>query len=320
MAKKKRQTIRWSKKRIRQVAELVGFLLLLTVSVISLVSSGELWNILGLPEQENPDPMPTGELQVYYLDVGQGDSALLRIPAGEETYTVLVDAGDNGKEEQLLQELSSLGVTTIDAAVWTHPHTDHIGGAAEVLRAIDVENVYMPPVPENMTPTSATYEAMLDAMLERGLRYTEATAGMVLYEGEGVSLTVVSPQPGDDWDDLNDWSVVLRLVYGDTAFLFTGDAEAVCEQKILDSGWDVSCNVLKMGHHGSSTSSSPAFLDACAPQYAVISCGEDNSYGHPHRETLAALEERDITYFRTDTSGTILATSDGTTVALRPAA
>ena len=121
MAKKKRQTIRWSKKRIRQAAELVGFLLLLTVSVISLVSSGDLWNILGLPEQESPAPMPTGELQVYYLDVGQGDSALLRIPAGEETYTVLVDAGDNGKEEQLLQELSSLGVTTIDAAVWTHP-------------------------------------------------------------------------------------------------------------------------------------------------------------------------------------------------------
>ncbi len=322
MAKRRRKKkIRWTKKRLMITGEVLGVVLLFALALFALRSSGNLEAVLGLPEPVfTPAPeLPEGQLTVHYFDVGQADCSLIRIPEEEGEFTVLVDAGDNGGETALLAELAALGVTELDAVVFTHPHSDHIGGGAEVLRTLACTEIYMPPVPEDMTPTGSTYEELLDVMTEKGLRYSEATAGMMLYENETAALQVLSPQPGDTWDDLNNWSVALKLVYGETSFLFTGDAEADCERKMLYAGWDVSCDVLKVGHHGSNTSSSSAFLSACHPQYAIISCGRDNSYGHPHSEVLNALQFLGITWLRTDEVGTIVVTSDGRTVALRAA-
>lgn len=323
--KRKNKLPAWTGK-IPTRAVVGGFvgIVLLVLSLISLASNGDLRLVLGLPETPAPSPMPDGTLSIYYLDVGQADCELMSIPKEDGSrYTVLIDAGDNGGEDELLQTLNDLGVEKIDLAVFTHPHADHIGGAAEVLSAIETDRVCLPPVPESMTPTTATYESMLDILIEREIPVTQAESGLVLYEDKGVSLTVLSPSEQDDWDNLNDWSVVLRLVYGDTAFLFMGDAEEICEEQILDSGAQLSCDVLKVGHHGSATSTSASFLQAASPHFAVISCGKDNTYGHPDAQTLETLQNQDVTVFRTDEDGTILAVSDGenvTTAPLNPAA
>ena len=294
-------------------------IVLLCLAAFSLASNGDLRVVLGLPKAAAPTPLPEGRLAVYYLDVGQADCELIRIPREDgSTYTVLIDAGNNGDEEELLQTLDELDVEKIDLAVFTHPHADHIGGAAEVLSAVETERVCMPPVPESQTPTTATYENMLDVMIEKEIPATYAEPGLVLYEDKGVSLTVFSPSEQDDWDNLNDWSVVLKLVYGENSFLFMGDAETPVEKQLLDSGTDLTCDVLKVGHHGSDTSTSPSFLKMAAPNFAVISCGKDNTYGHPHAETLNKLEDQGATVLRTDEDGTILAVSDGKNVTAAP--
>lgn len=319
----RRKHRRWTKKRVKLAAEILAIVALFAAAVFALQSTGELEAVLGLPEKTPAPTMAPGqaELDVYFLDVGQADCTLIRIPEEDGgVYTVLVDAGDQGDEKALLKKLAALGVRRIDAAVFTHPHADHIGGAAEVLLAIPCTDIYMPPVPTEKIPTTASYEDLLDTMLQQELPYMEAAAGTVIYKTENAALTVLSPQRGDAWEDLNSWSVVLRLEYGETVFLFTGDAEADCERKMLQSGQNVNCDVLKVGHHGSDSSSGTAFLSACSPRYAVISCGKNNDYGHPSESVLQTLAWMGIEVHRTDTDGTLHARSDGTAVTLAPAA
>ena len=320
MAKRRKRKPHWTKQRVAVAGEVLGVLLLIGLAVFSLKSSGDLEAVLGLPVSSAGETAPADMLRVHYLDVGQADCTLVRIPEEDGEFTLLIDAGDNGGETPLLAELFALGVTELDAAVFTHPHADHIGGGAEVLRAFPCGQVYGPPVPSALTPTGSTYEDLLDVMLEKAISYTDVTAGMTLYQGENASLQVVAPQPGDAWEDLNNWSVGLRLEYGETAFLFTGDAEAVSEQNMLLAGQPLACDVLKVGHHGSDTSTGALFLAACAPRYAVISCGAENAYGHPHQTVLDALGLLGATVYRTDENGTITAESDGQTVTLRPTA
>lgn len=254
----------------------------------------------------------SGTLEVYFFDVGQGDSELIRLPGGEN---ILIDAGTSSTEDELVGELRSLGAETLDLVVATHPHADHIGGMAAVIDAFDVRQVVMPRISESDTPTTKTYENLLQSIADKGLTIMPAEPGDELLSSGGAVLTVLAPN-GEDYGDLNNYSVVLRLTYGEDSFLFTGDAEEASEEEMLSLDWPLTATVLKCGHHGSETSTSPAFLDAVSPQYAVISCGVDNDYGHPDAVTLEKLEAAGAEVFRTDLQGTILASTDGSGVTM----
>ena len=250
-----------------------------------------------------------GTLQVHFIDVGQGDAALLITPEGQ---TMLIDAGPNASEETLINYLRYLGVKSIDYLVLTHPHEDHIGGADCVIRNFTVKAVLLPDV----NHTAASYERLLDAIYEENCEVIFSEPGYTFACGE-VGCTLLGPLDCQA-KNLNNVSIVLRIEYGDTAFLFTGDAEQDAEQQMI-AAWtpDVfACDVLKVGHHGSSTSSGDDFLSLCAPSYAVISCGRNNDYGHPHKAILRRLEARHITVYRTDQRSTIVIRSDGTAVTI----
>lgn len=243
-------------------------------------------------------------MEVHFLDVGQGDSALIR--SGE--HTMLIDAGENDQGDVVVSYLKDLGIKRLDYVIGTHPHSDHIGGLDTVIRAFDVGTVILPPKEH----TTKTFEDVLDAIEEKGLSITKPVVG-TKYSLGNASFCIIAPN-GDYGDDLNNWSVGLRITNGDCSFLFTGDAESQAEANMAANGISLKSDVLKLGHHGSSTSSSPLFLDLVDSDYAVITCGIGNSYGHPHKETLEKLEERGIQIFRTDQQGTIIAYSDGSEI------
>lgn len=269
---------------------------------------------LGLFETEEPvseNVSGSAEAQVYFIDVGQGDSELIRLK--DSGIDILIDAGTRSTKQELADYLKELGVDDIDILIGTHPHEDHIGGMAKIIEEFPIGTLYLPETSEEMTPTTKTYESLLDAAESKNVTVRTAAAGDVLLEQGNTSFKVLSPSH-TDYDNLNDYSIVTRLKVGDTAFLFQGDAETPVEEEILDSGADVSCDVIKLGHHGSSTSSSRAYLEAANPSAAVISCGVGNEYGHPHRETMDLLEKLSITPYRTDTQKTLLAETDGKTI------
>jgi beta-lactamase superfamily II metal-dependent hydrolase len=249
-----------------------------------------------------------GKLKVTYIDVGQADSILVTTPDGKN---MLIDAGEDGNHNgTVVNYLSSQGITELDAAVATHPHSDHISAMDNVLKAVSVDSFYMP----GATHTTKDFENMTNA-LESVPEVNEAKAGMSFTLGDYVNCEILAPV-SDSYDNINNYSVVIRLTYGNSRFLFTGDAEKESEKEILNAGYDVSADVLKCGHHGSSTSSSTDFLDAVSPTYAVISCGKDNDYGHPHKETLSSLNARNINILRTDELGTVVITSDGNSISV----
>ena len=269
---------------------------------------------LGLFETEEPvseNVSGSAEAQVYFIDVGQGDSELIRLK--DSGIDILIDTGTRSTKQELADYLKELGVDDIDILIGTHPHEDHIGGMAKIIEEFPIGTLYLPETSDEMTPTTKTYESLLDAAENKNVTVRTAAAGDVLLEQGNTSFKVLSPSH-TDYDNLNDYSIVTRLKVGDTAFLFQGDAETPVEEEILDSGADVSCDVIKLGHHGSSTSSSRAYLEAANPSAAVISCGVGNEYGHPHRETMDSLEKLSITPYRTDTQKTLLAETDGKTI------
>lgn len=240
-------------------------------------------------------------LVVHFIDVGQGDSIL----AESGGHYLLVDAGENDQVDTVVTYLNEQGVKTLDYVIGTHPHSDHIGGLDGVIEAFDVKKVIMPPVEH----TTKTFEDVLNAVADKGLKLTKPRVGDTYPLGDA-SFTVIAPN-GDYGDDLNNWSVGIRLDYGENRFVMCGDAEAPAEADILANGIDLSASVLKAGHHGSSTSTSDAFLDKVNPDTVVIQCGEGNSYGHPHRETMEKLKKRGIQVYRTDQDGSITAACDG---------
>lgn len=305
-------------------------LLLLAAAALWLLQEAGLWGAApaeGQPSRPAPvsaASQPAAQesdpgLEVYFLDVGQGDSALIRHTGEVGAWTMLVDTGEYAYADGLTDYLRDLGVERIDALVCTHPHTDHMGCMARIVQRFDVGECYMPRVPEEMAPTTSAYEALLDALsAKEGITVSAFHSSTDIACPEGLEVQALAPRPDAAWDDLNNWSGVLRLAYGDTSFLFTGDAEKQSERDILEDaeeqGWELSSTVLKCGHHGSSTSTSAKFLKAVAPQYAVVSCGRENEYGHPHKETLKKLDLAKIPVYRTDQDGTVLARSDGKTV------
>ena len=249
-------------------------------------------------------------LAVHFIDVGQGDSILVQAPTGE---TMLIDAGERGNERTVTRYVRKYGDGTLEYVVATHPHSDHIGSMDDVIRAFKVSNVLMPRLSKENTPTHAFYKDMLRAIRQSGAKTIAAKPGFSFPFGKGTA-TVLSP--AGQTDELNDMSVVLRLDWGGTSFLFTGDAETAAEQQILCGRYAeyLDVDVLKVGHHGSGTSSCTAFLSAVSPQYAVISCGAGNDYGHPHEQTLERLGQLGTTVLRTDTMGSIRMYTDGDTI------
>lgn len=246
--------------------------------------------------------VPANQLEVTYLDVGQGDSIFIRLP---DERTMLIDAGEKNNGPMIEDFLHDQEVDRIDFLIATHPHTDHIGGMETIVRSFEIGKIYMP----KKSHTSKTYESLLSAIQEKGLKISTAKAGVSILEEPGLSASILAPTK--DYDDLNNSSAVIKLVYQDTSFLFTGDAEVESEEQI---DGDVRVDVLKIGHHGSQTSTSDFFLQKVSPTYAVISCGEGNSYGHPHPETLKKLNDAGVIVYRTDQLGTIEAISDGTDI------
>lgn len=243
------------------------------------------------------------QLEVHFLDVGQADCILIRTGSN----AMLVDAGKNEDGEQVVSYLQEQGITRLDYVIGTHPHEDHIGGLDNVIRSFEIGQVILP----GKTHTSVTYMDVLQAVEDKGVKLTEAAAGQQYTLG-GAAFTVLSPGEGADYgDDLNNWSVGIRLVFGENCFVMTGDAESAAEKDILDTGLALGADVWKAGHHGSRTSNSEAILEAVRPEYAVISCGQNNSYGHPDQEVLNRFTELGIQVFRTDQEGSIVAVSDG---------
>lgn len=248
------------------------------------------------------------QLRVDYIDVGQGHAALIE----SEGDFMLIDAGPAAAAETLLSWLHTRGVSRLSYLIATHPHEDHIGGVAGVLKAIPVEQVIMP----DKETSTRTFETMIDLLLENQIPVRRPVPGDTYPLGNS-AFTILAPR-GSDYKDLNDYSVVAKLVYGTTSFLFTGDATKVSEKEMLDANVNLQSTVLLVGHHGSAGSTSPAFLSAVSPKFAVISAGRNNMYGHPTAKVIHALEKQNILIYRTDLQGTITALSDGTQVSFLP--
>lgn len=285
---------------------------LIIAAVILLLAGGGGYEALQLRESGvtlgtarlKDSTVASGEMQVIFLDVGQGDCTIVRT----EGHNMMIDTGNNNQGSVVVEWLREQGIEELDYLVLTHPDADHIGGADDVLRAVKTDTVLMPDV-KNDTMTYDEVALLLEEQQipviypEVGQEYTLGDAG----------FTILCPQADEiSESDLNGSSVGMKLVHGKNSFVMCGDAEAASEERMVNTfGNALEADVLKCGHHGSSTATSDSFLAAVDPVWAVISCGADNSYGHPHQEVLAKLEDADVQVYRTDLLGTIIAVSDG---------
>lgn len=266
------------------------------------------WGVSPFASPEAPAAAASGTLKVHFLDVGQADSEFIELPNGT---CILIDAGNPENGADIVSAVKGYGYSKIDFLIATHPHSDHIGGMKTVVESLEIGAVYMPRTSEADTPTTSLYKNLLAAIQKKGLKINTAKAGVTL-PCESVNASFLAPN-GTDYGDLNQYSAVLLLVCGSNRFLFMGDAGTVSEDEITA---DVKADVLKVGHHGSSTSTGASFLQRVRPEYAVIEVGKDNDYGHPAQSTLSRLKKAGASIYRTDRLGTVTFVSDGTKISV----
>ena len=286
----------------------------IVVIVLAVISAFGLDNYDKLLGEEYPwestQTVITDMINVHYIDVGQGDCTLV-ICGGE---TLLIDAGENGYEQKVINYLNSVGVKKLDYIVATHQHSDHIGGIPEVLENFDTDNIIMPRLTEAQTPTNSTYTAFLKAIQNSGAKIIASKVGSKYTLG-GAIFEIFGPVTNDA-EDINNMSVVVKVTYGENTFLFTGDAETDEEKEVIETGANLDSDVLHAGHHGSYTSSSKDFLDAVTPEICIISCGADNDYGHPHDAALKRIKKHTEKIYRTDICGSIVISGDGSVLSV----
>ncbi len=247
-------------------------------------------------------------LTVAFLDVGQGDAIFIEAPNGNQ---ILIDSGSNKKVLRELGEVMPFYDRSIDMVIATHPDKDHIGGLPAVLEKFKV-NVFIEP---GVTSDNGTYEALGVVIEEKGIKKILAKRGQRITLDKDVYMDILFPDRETLGWETNTASIVVRLVYGDTSFLLTGDSPKRIEEYVTSlDGKNLTASVLKLGHHGSRTSTSEFFLGTVDPQYAIISSAVDNRYGHPHKEVVEMLEEFEISSLATYESGTIVFKSDGENV------
>ena len=265
------------------------------------------------PQESVPAGAPVMDgagLRVHILDVGQADCILIQGPEK----VLVIDGGESGDASTIIQYLQKQGVERIDYYLNTHPHSDHYGGITQGMQAIPTGEFFHHPVPEEHTPTTRSYQKLIQYLLDSKTKTTVLDPGDTLDLGGGAVLTILAPLEG--YEDMNNNSLVGRLTFGERAFLFTGDAEKKSEKAILESGVELSADVYSIPHHGSNTGMTQKFLDQVKPQYATISVGKDNDYGHPHRDTIQRLSEGEVPCLRTDLLGNIVFETDGKTLSL----
>lgn len=255
---------------------------------------------------QNGDQIEGENLEIHFIDVGQGDSVFIR----QGDSSMLIDAGENHYGKLVVDYLKNQGISKLDYVIGTHPHSDHIGGLDDVITAFEVGKVIMPKV----THTTQTFQDVIMAVKNKGLKITTPKVGDV-YPLANAQYTILGPN-SSSYSNFNDYSVVLKLEYKETAFMFTGDAESKSEKEVLDLNRDLSVDLLKLGHHGSNTSTIDEFLEQTNPSYGIIQVAEVNSYNLPDKEILDKLEEKNIKIYRTDINGTIKVTSDGKDLAI----
>lgn len=241
-----------------------------------------------------------GKFIASFIDVGQGDSIFLEFPNGKN---MLIDAGENYESETVQSFINSKGYFSLDYVVGTHPHTDHIGGLESIIRRYEIGEIYLPKV----VHTSKTYENLLTTINELGYKVNSAISGMEIINEKGLEVKILSPK-NSNYSELNNYSVVIKIVFGNTSFLFMGDAETVVEDEILD---EVNADVVKVGHHGSDTSSSEEFVKSVNAKYAVIMSGIDNQYDLPDKTIVDRWKSNGAEVYNTSENGNVIITSDG---------
>lgn len=278
-----------TKKKKKEIKNLLYSVIVLALLIGSYFTGN--WN----KSNSNGDTLGTadGELVVYFIDVGQADSIYIK----DGNSNMLIDAGNNADGPLLVKYLRSLGIKEFKYAVGTHAHEDHIGGMDDIIKNFTIDKYYMP----NVISTSKTFEDVLDSLNDKKISPTIPSIGdkFSLDQAQFEVLSV-----GNDAEDLNDTSVVLKMTYNSTCTLFMGDASSNIEKNLLDK--NINCQVLKIGHHGSKYSSSDEFIKKVKPTYGIIMVGKDNKYGHPTKKVLDVLNKYNVTIHRTDEEGTII--------------
>lgn len=284
---------------------IIMLLLITLLTVFSFAGCGDDSNATSDVNSGTSPQKLSGELRVSFLDVGQGDSIFIELPNEE---TMLIDAGNPADASSITKYIQDAGYDEIDYVVATHPHGDHIGGMADIIKTFDIGSIYMPKAGNN----TASFENLLDVIDEKGYEISTAKAGVNVLNDGNLNIDIIAPVESS-YSDLNNYSAVIKLNYGSTSFLFMGDAEKLVENQITA---EVNADVIKVGHHGSEYSSGESFIEAVSPKYAVISVGVGNQYGHPSNETLKTLNSVGSTIYRTDLDGTIAFTSDGSNISI----
>lgn len=246
---------------------------------------------------------------IHYIDVGQGDCILIQV----NNKNLLIDSGPSTNRKDLLNYLKKINIKKFDYIIATHPHDDHVGNMDTIIKRYNVEKFYSPKV----TTSSDTFDSLLSALVDKNLKINVLKKGSSQINlGKNVTLKVLSPSKDFTSDNLNNYSPIIKINFLNNSFLFTGDAETSDENLVLFENNDLKADVLKVGHHGSSTSTSLDFLNSVDPSVAIISVGKNNSYGHPSQKVLSLLDESNIKTLRTDISGNIIVISDGKNISI----